>query len=122
MADLGSKAAGSVAELLSQLIITHRLNGNNYLQWSRNLLMFVRGRKKEKYLTCDHKPPKLVNPSYETRCANKSTMMTWQLAHSFYESRNERELSARKFNLGNMRINQENLLGEKQQDYHSLIK
>lgn len=42
---------GSMADPFSQATITHRFNGNNYLQWSRNILMYVRGKNKEKYLT-----------------------------------------------------------------------
>ena len=93
MAEPGSKAAGSVAESLSQLIITHRLNGNNYLQWSRNLLMFVRGRKKEKYLTWDPKPPESADPLYETWCAENNTVMTW-LIHSMNPEISENYLLA----------------------------
>ncbi|XP_028791520.1 uncharacterized protein LOC114747369 [Neltuma alba] len=84
---------GSGPDSLSQLIISHRLNGNNYLQWSRNILMFVRGRNKEKYLTWNPQPPKTEDPQYETWCAENNTVMTW-LVHSMLPEISENYLLA----------------------------
>ena len=32
-------------------ITGHKLNGNNYLQWSQSILMFIGGKDKDGYLT-----------------------------------------------------------------------
>ena len=32
-------------------ITAHKLNGQNYLQWSHSILMFIRGKEKDDYIT-----------------------------------------------------------------------
>lgn len=49
----------------SALLITrHKLNGNNYLQWSHSLMMFICGKGKDDYLTSVAPKPKTDDPMY----------------------------------------------------------
>ncbi|RVW37376.1 hypothetical protein CK203_087733 [Vitis vinifera] len=41
------------------LIIGHKLNGHNYLQWSQSVLLFICGKGKDEYLTEEAVMPKL---------------------------------------------------------------
>ena len=67
----------SMADSFSQATITHRFNGNNYLQWSRNILMYVRGKNKEKYLTGIPAPPKPESADFESWSAENNMVMAW---------------------------------------------
>ena len=47
-------------------IIGHKLNGNNYLQWSQFILMFIGDKDKDGYLTGDIVQPKSDYPKFQT--------------------------------------------------------
>lgn len=60
---------------LSQVPMVHRLTENNYLQWSRNFLMFIRGKDKEHYLLND--PPLVTSAEYKAWKAENNMVMAW---------------------------------------------
>ena len=47
-------------------IIGHKLNGNNYLQYSQFVLMFISGKDKDGYLTGEIVQPKNDDPRFGT--------------------------------------------------------
>ena len=63
---------------LPHLPITgHKLNGNNYLQWSQSVLMFVCGKGKDDYLTGVAAEPEKEQPTYKTWKTENSMVMSW---------------------------------------------
>ncbi|XP_073033006.1 uncharacterized protein [Primulina eburnea] len=58
-------------------ITTIKLNGDNFLRWSRSVRMYIRGRGKTGYLTGDKKAPSEDDPMYATWDAENSMVMTW---------------------------------------------
>lgn len=51
----------------SQILITgHKLNGNNYLQWSQSVMMFICGKGKDDYLSGVAAPPKADDPKFRS--------------------------------------------------------
>ncbi|KAJ0095071.1 hypothetical protein Patl1_15288 [Pistacia atlantica] len=58
-------------------ITSHKLNGQNYLPWSRSVTMFVRGRGKYGYLSGTTTALPKLDPSYPTWEAENSMMMAW---------------------------------------------
>lgn len=73
----GGNILTSSIDSFSHMSTAHRLNGNNYLQWSRFVLMFVRGRDKEQYLTGNPLPPDRSDSSFKVWCAENNLVMTW---------------------------------------------
>ncbi|XP_028795942.1 uncharacterized protein LOC114751436 [Neltuma alba] len=60
-----------------QMIIAHKLNGSNYLQWSQSVLMYLRGRRKEEYITGEAPQLKPGDSNYNTWFAENNLVMTW---------------------------------------------
>ncbi|PIN18143.1 hypothetical protein CDL12_09191 [Handroanthus impetiginosus] len=61
-----------------QIPITgHKLNGNNYVQWSQSVKMFICGRGKDEYLTNEIVPPKPDDPKYRTWKIQNNLVMSW---------------------------------------------
>lgn len=46
------------------LITGHKLNGNNYLQWSQSVMMYICGKGKDEYLTGEVIPPTARDPKF----------------------------------------------------------
>ncbi|RVW40691.1 Retrovirus-related Pol polyprotein from transposon TNT 1-94 [Vitis vinifera] len=46
-------------------ITAHKLNGQNYLQWSQSILMFIRGKEKDDYITGDSAAPETTASTYK---------------------------------------------------------
>lgn len=62
----------------SQILITgHKLNGNNYLQWSQSVMMFICGRGKDDYLSGAAAPPKADDPKFRSWKSENSMVMSW---------------------------------------------
>ena len=60
-----------------QLPITgHKLNGNNYLQWSQSVMMYVCGRGKDEYLTGEIVPPKANDPRFRNWKVENNVVMS----------------------------------------------
>ncbi|XP_028807923.1 uncharacterized protein LOC114762586 [Neltuma alba] len=48
------------------MVVAHKLNGSNYLQWSQSVLMYLRGKHKEKYINGEAKQPAHNDPNFDT--------------------------------------------------------
>ncbi|GMN60843.1 hypothetical protein TIFTF001_029932 [Ficus carica] len=66
-------------------ITTHKLNGTNFLKWSRSVLMVVRGKGKLGYLDGTIAKPNTIDPSYPTWEAHDLIVMAW-LIHPMEDS------------------------------------
>ena len=58
-------------------ITSHKLNGNNYIQWSQSVKMFICGRGKDEFLTGEIAAPKAEDPKYRTWKVHNSMVMSW---------------------------------------------
>ncbi|GMI70990.1 hypothetical protein HRI_000768300 [Hibiscus trionum] len=68
----------SLGDLNSSLIITnHRLDENNFLQWSQSVLMDIRGRGKIGYINGEIPRPASTDSSYATWELNNLMVMAW---------------------------------------------
>ena len=54
------------ADGVSLQITGHKLNGNNYLQWSQSVLMYICGKGKDDYLTGEVATQKAGDPQFRT--------------------------------------------------------
>ena len=74
----GSVRGGVVSEHPSLTTIPMKLNGaDNYLQWSRACMFFLRGRRLHDYVT-DLKPmPAVTDPAYSQWDVENFTVMSW---------------------------------------------
>lgn len=67
--------------LKSQIVLhsqsLHKLSGQNYLQWSQSVLMYVYGRGKDDYLTGDIKTPEESDATYRQWKSENNTVMSW---------------------------------------------
>ena len=62
----------------STLPITgHKLNGNNYLQWSQSVMMFICGKGKDDYITGAIQPPREDDPKYKSWKSENNMVMSW---------------------------------------------
>ncbi|EXC33077.1 ADP-ribosylation factor GTPase-activating protein AGD4 [Morus notabilis] len=83
--DSGSAKSSSKPVLLSNThdnlsshpITTHKLNGENYLQWSQSVMLFIRGRGKTGFLTGATQKPKEGLESIETWESENALIMSW---------------------------------------------
>ncbi|CAH9120755.1 unnamed protein product [Cuscuta epithymum] len=60
----------------STQITNHKLNGQNYLQWSQSVRMFICGKSKEDFLSITA-APKEDDPSFKSWKANNNMVMSW---------------------------------------------
>ena len=58
-------------------IIGHKLNGNNYLQWSQFILMFIGDKDKDDYLTGEIVQPKSDYPKFRTQKIENNMVKSW---------------------------------------------
>ncbi|KAF7811459.1 Retrovirus-related Pol polyprotein from transposon RE1 [Senna tora] len=58
------------------LLTRHKLTGQNYLHWSRSMIMFITGKGKEDYLTISTKPQP-DDPKFKTWNAENQMVMSW---------------------------------------------
>lgn len=58
-------------------ITIHKLNGQNFLQWSQSIKMYLRGRGRLGYLTGSVTTPDVADPSYAKWEAENSLIMAW---------------------------------------------
>ncbi|KAM7461081.1 hypothetical protein LguiA_029202 [Lonicera macranthoides] len=62
----------------SHLPITgHKLNGQNFLQWSQSVMMFICGKGKDDYLTGAAVPPTKEDPKFKGWKAKNNMVMSW---------------------------------------------
>ena len=60
-------------------ITSHKLNGNNYLQWSQSVMLFIRGKGKEDYLIGAASSLEATDPNRKLGNAKNSLVMSWLL-------------------------------------------
>ncbi|RVW35969.1 Retrovirus-related Pol polyprotein from transposon TNT 1-94 [Vitis vinifera] len=58
-------------------ITAHKLNGQNYLQWCQSILMFIRGKEKDDYITGASAAPKTTASTYKKWIAENNMVMSW---------------------------------------------
>ncbi|RVW49546.1 Retrovirus-related Pol polyprotein from transposon TNT 1-94 [Vitis vinifera] len=58
-------------------ITAHKLNGQNYLQWSQSILMFIRGKEKDNYITGASAAPETTASTYKKWIAENNMVMSW---------------------------------------------
>ncbi|RVX00895.1 Retrovirus-related Pol polyprotein from transposon TNT 1-94 [Vitis vinifera] len=58
-------------------ITAHKLNGQNYLQWSQSILMFIRGKEKDDYITGALATPETTISTYKKWIAENNMVMSW---------------------------------------------
>ncbi|RVW91107.1 hypothetical protein CK203_039906 [Vitis vinifera] len=58
-------------------ITAHKLNGQNYLQWSQSILMFIRGKEKDDYITGASAAPETTTSTYKKWIAENNMVMSW---------------------------------------------
>ncbi|RVW12005.1 hypothetical protein CK203_087240 [Vitis vinifera] len=58
-------------------ITAHKLNGQNYLQWSQSILMFIRGKEKDDYITGASVAPETTTSTYKKWIAENNMVMSW---------------------------------------------
>ncbi|KAA8538921.1 hypothetical protein F0562_025613 [Nyssa sinensis] len=58
-------------------ITGHKLNGQNYLQWSQSVMMFICGKGRDDYLTGVAAPPRKKDPKYRTWKSENNMVMSW---------------------------------------------
>ncbi|XP_073064013.1 uncharacterized protein [Primulina eburnea] len=63
----------------SMQFIVHKLNGQNYLEWSQSVKLAIDGRGKLGYLTGETKEPESKYPSYILWRSENSLVMAWLL-------------------------------------------
>ena len=58
-------------------VTNHKLNGNNYLHWSKSVRMFISGKGKAKYLTGEFGNPKPEDPGYQRLDIENNMVKSW---------------------------------------------
>ncbi|RVX17159.1 hypothetical protein CK203_003382 [Vitis vinifera] len=58
-------------------ITAHKLNGQNYLQWSQSILMFIWGKEKDDYITGASAAPETTASTYKKWIAENNMVMSW---------------------------------------------
>lgn len=58
-------------------ITGHKLSGNNYLQWSHSVMMFICGKGKDDYLTGDAAKPNKTDEKFKVWNAENNMVMSW---------------------------------------------
>ncbi|RVW34501.1 Retrovirus-related Pol polyprotein from transposon RE1 [Vitis vinifera] len=59
------------------IIIRHKLNGHNYLQWSQSVLLFICGKGNDEYLTGEAAMPETTEPGFRKWKIENSMIMSW---------------------------------------------
>ncbi|CAN1305472.1 hypothetical protein LINPERPRIM_LOCUS26530 [Linum perenne] len=67
-------------ESYTATMATHKLDGKNYLQWSKSIQMIIAGRGKFGYLTGTTEKPEESAATYQTWFENDNLVRSWLLA------------------------------------------
>ncbi|KAH9677444.1 retrotran gag 3 domain-containing protein [Citrus sinensis] len=67
----------AITENTSLQITSHKLNGKNFLPWSRSVQMVIRGHGKLGYLLGQKQRPDENDPAFQTWDAENSIVMAW---------------------------------------------
>ncbi|KAL5546093.1 hypothetical protein UlMin_005780 [Ulmus minor] len=90
--EVSSRPELNITKNSSPLVTNHKLNSNNFLQWSQSIFMYICGRGKDEYLTGEVSIPVATNPKYRTWKTENHMVMSW-LINSMTIEVGERELS-----------------------------
>ncbi|KAL4377254.1 hypothetical protein GQ457_02G031350 [Hibiscus cannabinus] len=77
--DLPSGSSESINDSSNFVITCHRLTGNNYLEWSQSVKIFLSGRGRMGYVTGTTEQPATTAESYSTWMQENSQVMSWLL-------------------------------------------
>ncbi|KAL5548964.1 hypothetical protein UlMin_004195 [Ulmus minor] len=75
--EVSSRPETNITENSSPLIINHKLNGHNFLQWSQSVFMYICGRGKDEYLIGEVLIPAATNPKYRTWKIENHMVISW---------------------------------------------
>ena len=64
-------------KLATQSIIGHKLNSQNYMEWSQSVLMFICGKGKDDYLIGLATAPSTIDLKYKVWKAENTMVMSW---------------------------------------------
>ena len=64
-------------EISVHLITNHKFNGQNFVQWSHSVMLFISGKDKEEYLTGDAIQPEEKDLKFKTWKKENSMVMSW---------------------------------------------
>ena len=70
-------AVSTIPDSSPHLVTNHKLNGQNFLQWSRSVFMFVCGRGKDGHLTDETAAPKATDPKFRSWKTDDHLVMSW---------------------------------------------
>lgn len=76
MASSISMEITSVESSSHTLITTHKLNGNNYIQWSQSVRMFICGKGKDEFLSSQNEQPKITDLEFQ-KWKVDNMVMSW---------------------------------------------
>lgn len=61
-------------------VFNHKLTGQNYLQWSQAMMMFLSGRSRDDYVTGNLISPPSTDPSFRSWRAENNQVMSWLIS------------------------------------------
>ncbi|XP_075507664.1 uncharacterized protein LOC142544506 [Primulina tabacum] len=73
-------STSSATDSFTSFITHHMLNGQNYLAWSRSVLMFVSGKRKDDYLIGMIQAPEEDDPGHRVWKTNNNMVKTWLIS------------------------------------------
>ncbi|KAL6334496.1 hypothetical protein AAG906_016043 [Vitis piasezkii] len=73
----GQKILFPLLKLATQSIIGHKLNSQNYMEWSQSVLMFICGKGKDDYLIGLATAPSTIDLKYKVWKAENTMVMSW---------------------------------------------
>ena len=75
--EVNNPSNNSVPERTLLPVTGHKLNGNNFIQWSQSVMMFVCGEGKDDYLTGAAKAPSKEDPKFKVWKTENNMVMSW---------------------------------------------
>ena len=67
----------SIPDSSSHLVTNHKLHGQNFLQWSQSVFMYICGRGKDAHLTGETAAPEATDPKYRSWKIDDHLVMSW---------------------------------------------
>lgn len=95
--DLPISSSYTIAESVPLPITGHKLNGNNYLQWSQSIMMYISGKGKDDYLTGEIVSPQAGDPHFRLWKTENNMVMSWlvnSMTSQFHDYRDRGEFLA----------------------------
>ncbi|KAJ1396232.1 Gag-polypeptide of LTR copia-type [Sesbania bispinosa] len=89
IADFAQKSVTGIPSLTETNILpitSHKLDGQNYIQWARSVCIFLQGKWKEDYITDNAKEPEKEDPTHQKWKLENSLVMSWLLSSMTQET------------------------------------